>query len=160
LLNEAQHFLVDSQSGSGSCSGQMLVVSGPLCQLTGILTPEFLGGEFRFHRIRHARSMTHHHKVRFFGEQSALFVLLRSFRCLGSLYGLVCLRELRLQFDCTAALGDSCAALAHAGPPSFSSPASLVRPHSRHEMVDVAGWHRNLVHWTPRMTAYLQSRCH
>lgn len=32
-------------------------------------------------------------------------------------------------FDCTVAPGGSCAALSHAEPPSFSLPASLVRPH-------------------------------
>jgi hypothetical protein len=62
-------------------------------------------------------------------------------------------------FDCTAALGDSCAALSHAVLPSFSSPASLVRPHLRHEMVGVVGWHKNLVHSTPKMTANHQSHC-
>jgi len=46
-------------------------------------------------------------------------------------------------FDCTAAPGDSSVDPSHAGPPFSSLPALLVRPHSRHVMVDVSDWRRS-----------------
>jgi hypothetical protein len=61
-------------------------------------------------------------------------------------------------FDYTAVLGDSCVALSHAELPSFSLPASLVRPHSPLAMVGVAGWHRNFVDLTLRRNVHRRSR--
>jgi hypothetical protein len=61
-------------------------------------------------------------------------------------------------FDYTAALGGSYAALSLAGPPSVSSPASLVRPHLHLGMVHVAGWRRSFVGWTRRRIVHRRSR--
>jgi hypothetical protein len=53
--------------------------------------------------------------------------------------GVIVIQKRVAYFDCTVALGDNFAALSRAGLPSFSLPASLVRPHSRHAMVGVVG---------------------
>lgn len=62
-------------------------------------------------------------------------------------------------FDCTAAPGDSCGALSRAVLPSFSSPASPVRPRSRPEMAGAAGLRRSSGGSSRRRSAHPQSRC-
>ena len=62
-------------------------------------------------------------------------------------------------FDYTAALGGSCAALSHAELPSFSLPASLVRPRLHLVMAGVAGWRRSFVNSSPKRNVNPQSRC-
>lgn len=62
----------------------------------------------------------------------------------------ICARSCVIQkrvayFDCTVALGDSCAALSHAALPSSSLPASLVQPRWYRAMVGVAEWHKSFV---------------
>jgi hypothetical protein len=53
------------------------------------------------------------------------------------MYGICVIQKEVAYFGCTAALGDSCAALAHVVLPSVFLPALLVLPHLRHAMVGV-----------------------
>ena len=59
--------------------------------------------------------------------------------------GVIVIQKRVAYFDCTVVLGDNSVALSLAELPSFSSPASLVRPRLRHAMVGDVDWHRNFV---------------
>jgi hypothetical protein len=68
--------------------------------------------------------------------------------------GVIVIQKRVAYFGCTVALGGSFATLSHAGQPFFSSPASLVQPHSHPEMVGVVGWHRIPVRSNQRRIAH------